>query len=196
MKRFVSGFLATILLGLCCACAGKEVNSSSMAAAATASPPPSVTPTASPSPSPSSSPAPSPIPLLPTLAPPDSSASSAWSADVDVDLTVLSSTMVYAEVYNMMMNPDDYIGKRVRIRGQFTAHQDTTTGTVSCGVIVKDATACCAEGFDLIMPEDAVYPDDYPVQDAEITVTGILQADRTLEDVGIIFLQLSQIVIE
>ena len=96
----------------------------------------------------------------------------------------------------MLMSPDDYIGKRVRIRGQFTAHQDVTTGAVSCGVIVKDATACCAEGFDLIMPDGLVYPNDYPAQDAEITVTGILQADRTLEDVGIVFLQLSQIVFE
>ena len=28
----------------------------------------------------------------------------------DVDLTVLSSTMVYSEVYNMMVSPDNYKG--------------------------------------------------------------------------------------
>lgn len=195
MKRVLSGFMAATLLFLCCACSDKEVASSSMADVATASPLPSSAPTAT---SPST-PSPSPIPVLPTLAPPDSSPSAEKAETqngVDVDLTVLSSTMVYAEVYNMLMNPDDYIGKRVRIRGQFTAHQDTTTGAVSCGVIVKDATACCAEGFDLIVPEGWVYPNDYPAQDEEITVTGILQADRTLEDVGIVFLQLSQIVFE
>lgn len=30
---------------------------------------------------------------------------------VDVDLTVLSSTMVYAEVYDMVNTPDNYLGK-------------------------------------------------------------------------------------
>ena len=32
---------------------------------------------------------------------------------VDVDLTVLSSTMVYSEAYNMMYYPENYIGKTV-----------------------------------------------------------------------------------
>ena len=31
----------------------------------------------------------------------------------DVDLTNLSSTMVYSEVYNMMSTPENYIGKTV-----------------------------------------------------------------------------------
>ena len=38
---------------------------------------------------------------------------------VDVDLTRLSSTMVYSEVYNMMYAPDDYIGKTIKMTGQF-----------------------------------------------------------------------------
>ncbi len=39
---------------------------------------------------------------------------------VDVDLTVLSSTMVYSEVYNMLYNdPAHYLGKTVKARGIF-----------------------------------------------------------------------------
>lgn len=38
---------------------------------------------------------------------------------VDVDLTRLSSTMVYSEVYNMMNAPGDYIGKTIKMKGQF-----------------------------------------------------------------------------
>ena len=38
---------------------------------------------------------------------------------VDVDLTKLSSTMVYSEVYNMMSSPESYMGKRVRMKGSF-----------------------------------------------------------------------------
>ena len=36
---------------------------------------------------------------------------------VDVDLTRLSSTMVYSEVYNMMNAPGDYIGKTIKMTG-------------------------------------------------------------------------------
>lgn len=37
------------------------------------------------------------------------------SGEPDVDLTTLSSTMVYSEVYNMMCEPDRYLGKRIKM---------------------------------------------------------------------------------
>ena len=118
------------------------------------------------------------------------------TVSVDVDLTTLSSTMVYAEVFNMMMSPDDYIGKTIRMAGIFTVYQDPETKQVYCGVIVEDATACCAQGFDLVMPEERSYPQDYPDPESEITVVGTLQADRTLEEHGIIFLRLEDVTFE
>lgn len=125
---------------------------------------------------------------------PDSQEAPAVS--VDVDLTTLSSTMVYAEVFNMMMSPDDYIGRTIRMTGIFTVYQDPETKQVYCGVIVEDATACCAQGFDLVMPEKRSYPQDYPAPESEITVVGTLQADRTLEEHGIIFLRLEDVTFE
>ena len=41
------------------------------------------------------------------------------SEGVDVDLTMMSSTMVYAEVLNMQQSPKDYLGKIVKMRGPF-----------------------------------------------------------------------------
>lgn len=125
---------------------------------------------------------------------PDSQEAPAVS--VDVDLTTLSSTMVYAEVFNMMMSPDDYIGRTIRMTGIFTVYQDPETKQVYCGVVVEDATACCAQGFDLVMPEERSYPQDYPAPESEITVVGTLQADRTLEEHGIIFLRLEDVTFE
>ena len=43
---------------------------------------------------------------------------------VDVDLTKLSSTMVYSEVYNMVNTPEDYTGKTVRMTGSFNLWHD------------------------------------------------------------------------
>ena len=115
---------------------------------------------------------------------------------VDVDLTTLSSTMVYAEVFNMMLSPDDYIGKTIRITGIFSVYQDPKTKQVYCGVIVQDATACCAQGFDLVLSEELSYPQDYPDPESEITVVGTLQADRTLKENGIVFLRLENVTFE
>lgn len=114
-------------------------------------------------------------------------------SSVDLDLTVLSSTMVYAEVFNMMSNPNDYIGKTVRVKGLFSIYQEPETQKVYCGVIVQDATACCAQGFDVVMPDDSRYPDDYPPAQSEVTVVGTIEADRTLEEYGILVLRLGNV---
>ena len=96
------------------------------------------------------------------------------SADViDVDLTVLSSTMVYSEVYNMMVTPEDYIGKTVKMKGQYAVFHDETTGNYYFACIIQDATACCAQGIEFVLTKDYTYPDDYPEADAEICVVGV-----------------------
>ena len=100
---------------------------------------------------------------------------------VDVDLTVLSSTMVYSEVYNMLYNdPAHYLGKTVKARGTFSIYQLVTDGVlqpdpVSYACIISDAAACCAEGMEFVLEGDLTYPDDYPELGTEITVIGEFQ---------------------
>ena len=105
------------------------------------------------------------------------------SADgVEVDLTVLSSTMVYSEVYNMLYNdPAHYLGKTVKARGEFSIYQLVTDGVlqpdpVAYACIIADATACCAEGMEFVPEGDLTYPEDYPELGAEITVIGEFQS--------------------
>ena len=105
------------------------------------------------------------------------------SADgADVDLTVLSSTMVYSEVYNMLYNdPAHYLGKTVKARGTFSIYQLVTDGVlqpdpVSYACIISDAAACCAEGMEFVLEGDLTYPDDYPELGTEITVIGEFQS--------------------
>ena len=107
---------------------------------------------------------------------------SAQSADgIDVDLTKLSSTMVYSEVYNMMYTPDDYIGKTVKMKGQFAigyayntdGTPDESTARFAC--VIADATACCSQGLEFILTGEHTYPDEYPELGAEITVVGTFE---------------------
>lgn len=95
------------------------------------------------------------------------------SSNYDVDLTQLSSTMVYSEVYNMFSNPDDYMGKSIKMTGLFSVYEDELTGNRYFSCIIEDATACCAQGIEFVL-QDAKYPDDYPAIDSEITVSGIM----------------------
>lgn len=102
-------------------------------------------------------------------------------SDVDVDLTVISNTVVYSELYNMLYyDPEHYIGKTVKMSGEFAAYQMVVDNVmqpdpVAYACIVSDATACCAEGMEFILEENGVYPEDYPALGAEITVTGEFQ---------------------
>ena len=107
----------------------------------------------------------------------------ASSNGVDVDLTVLSSTMVYSEVYNMLyFYPEDYYGKTVKMTGQFNVYQWVDESgvvadmPVAYACIISDATACCAEGMEFVLKDDLAYPDDYPELGTEITVIGEFQS--------------------
>ena len=58
---------------------------------------------------------------------------------VDVDLTRLSSTMVYSEVHNIVYTPGDYIGKTIKMMGQFVYYENPDRR--SCPTPTQDSTA-------------------------------------------------------
>ena len=86
---------------------------------------------------------------------------------VDVDLTTMSSTMVYSEVLNMMSYPDNYKGKIIRMNGTYQSVYDENTGNTYYYCVIKDATACCASGLEFVLVEG-----EYPPEESEITVQG------------------------
>jgi len=93
------------------------------------------------------------------------------NASVDVDLTKMSATMVYSEVYNMIALPDNYLGQTVRMNGQFQVYEGD--GRNYYVVLIADAMACCQQGMEFVLGGDASYPEDYPEPGTEVTVTGV-----------------------
>lgn len=110
-----------------------------------------------------------------------------------VDLTALSSTMVYAEVFNMTTFPEDYVGKTVKMRGQFSTGklyaQDGTDGSMVFACIIQDATSCCAQGIPFDLAGSFSYPEDYPQLGDQITVMGTFE--KCTQD-GLEFYRLSR----
>ena len=99
--------------------------------------------------------------------------SEAQGAGIDIDLTTLSSTMVYSEVFNMLSTPEDYLGKSVKMRGAFSVYHDEVTDHYYFACLIADATACCQQGIEFLWEGEHTYPDDYPPLGTEITVTGV-----------------------
>ena len=87
-----------------------------------------------------------------------------------VDLTKLSSTMVYSEVSQMMERPDDYIGKTIIMNGVCTLYYNTTDESQTYyACLIKDATACCSQGLEFTLTDGQ----EYPPLDSEIKVKGV-----------------------
>lgn len=110
---------------------------------------------------------------------------------VDVDLTQLSSTLVYAEVYNMATNPQDYVGKTVRMQGNLVyqvVNGQPNPDYLAC--MISDATACCAQGIEFVLAQPL---EEYPALGSMVTVTGVL---TSYESSGNIFLRLKDAALE
>ena len=102
---------------------------------------------------------------------------------IDVDFSKFSSVMAYSGIYDMMINPDSYLGKTVRVKGKFDTIHDDETGEDYFAVVVMDASMCCAAGLDFTLKGKRKYPDDYPEIGTEITVTGKFERYTEGEDV-------------
>ena len=120
---------------------------------------------------------------------PDGSSAAVSPAAVDLDLTQLSSTMVYSEVYNIMTDPEEYVGQTIRMEGQCLSAYYEPTKTTYYSIVVQDATACCAQGIEYILPDGQSYPAD----GGEATVVGRFEA---YDEEGTVWYHLVDAVVE
>lgn len=105
---------------------------------------------------------------------------------VDYDLTQMSSDMVYATVYQLMVKPDEYVGKTFRIDGNFYATYYEPTQKYYFYCVIQDATACCAQGLEFVWDDGThVYPDEYPEDNAEVIIEGTFETYREEGDASL-----------
>lgn len=112
--------------------------------------------------------------------------------DIDLDLTTMSSTMVYSEVYNIMCYPDEYREKCIKMSGTCSIFEDLTTGQLYYACIIQDATQCCQQGIEFNLQDSYIYPDDYPENGQEVTVVGIFE---TYAEDGVLYCRLRDAVL-
>ena len=99
-------------------------------------------------------------------------------SDIDIDLTAMSSDMVYSTVYQMVYNPKEYIGKTIKMAGQyFVAYSNNPENTNFYNYcLVADAKACCQQGLEFACADGHnTYPDDFPEDETNIEVVGVFE---------------------
>lgn len=100
------------------------------------------------------------------------------SNKIDIDLNNLNANVVYSQVFLMMTEPDKFIGKRIRMSGQFNvyaAEEGNPSGvTEYYAIIIADAQACCQQGIEFVWPGHT-YPEGFPEVKSNASVTGIFE---------------------
>lgn len=101
-----------------------------------------------------------------------SEVSSAADTSEEIDLTQMGSTMVYSYVYSMVSEPDSFIGQRFRLSGTYGESYWEETDTTYHFVLISDATACCAQGLEFVLTDEAAA---YPVEGDEVEISGLFE---------------------
>ena len=101
---------------------------------------------------------------------------SASPAGADLDLTGLSGTAAYSEVYNITNNPAKYRGKTLRLAGYTASNYYAPTDTTYYSVIIPDAGSCCSQGIEYLLAEG----ERYPIDGTDVVISGTFEAYEEL----------------
>ncbi len=91
--------------------------------------------------------------------------------EIDMDLTAMSDTVMYSVVTDMANNPEEYVGRTIKMTGAFASMYVEEQGKTLYACLIQDATACCSQGLEF---EPTEKPDESLEQGGEITVVGVL----------------------
>jgi len=92
---------------------------------------------------------------------------------ITLDFTKMNYNMATGIVFDMMIDPEKYKNKTVKIHGQFLS--DVYEGTRTFAVVIWDAGGCCPTGVNVVPLEGKKYPEDFPPNESEVTITGTLE---------------------
>ena len=116
------------------------------------------------------------------------------SGKIDVDLTKMNANMIYSYIFEMVVDPDSYTGKTIKVSGFFYSVVDQESGERYYAVIIPDALACCKQGMEFKWLGEHSYPEDYPAENQEITITGTYKTDTMEGDITYSYLEVSELI--
>ena len=95
---------------------------------------------------------------------------------VDYDLSSMGPDMVYATIYQMMIDPKSYVGKSFKVTGNYYSSYSKENDQYYHFCMVKDAAACCAQGLELLWADENMNKhENCPDEEALVTVEGVFE---------------------
>ena len=91
---------------------------------------------------------------------------------IDIDLTKMGGTTAYAYLINILTEPADYVGQRIRMRGTADESYLEETETTYHYVVLFDESSCCAQGVEYVLSDERA---EYPALESAFEITGTLQ---------------------
>lgn len=79
-------------------------------------------------------------------------------AQVDIDVLNLSDIVAFAQVNNMMMMADDYLGMTVKVHGNYYRHYIEEIDFSYHFLLLVDGTNCCTGILEFMMEDGVEYP--------------------------------------
>ena len=95
---------------------------------------------------------------------------------IDIDVTNFSITILYPLVENMLFYPDDYMGKIVKIKGDFKYWEDEASKENVYMLVVSDEAQCCSAEIEIRFESDFDYS-KLPNRGDEFTIIGRFDSD-------------------
>ena len=101
--------------------------------------------------------------------------------------------MIYSQIFNMLIMPEEYVDKTIKVKGAFEIYPNENGEIDFFTLTVMDATACCKEGIDFIWAGNHTYPNDYPKEGQEITITGTYRVATLDGDISYSYLEVTEL---
>jgi len=91
---------------------------------------------------------------------------------IDLDLTLLSTTLAQAEASNILTYPANYEGKTIKLNGLYATEYNDKLNKYYHYIIYTDQS-CCVYPIEFKLNGEHTYPDDYPKPGTWISLTGV-----------------------
>lgn len=95
---------------------------------------------------------------------------------IDIDLSEVNDNLNYAQMKQVMADPQAYAGRTMCVRGKFSYSEATGRSMI----VLCDASGCCEITLQFLL-DGMTYPDDFPPLYTDVAVTGRLEV---LDDAG------------
>ncbi len=113
------------------------------------------------------------------------------NSGVDHDLTGMSATMLFGQVFDILHNSENYYESTIRLEGEFEVLVNAVSDESVYTLIVEDEGGCCAQWLRLKMAEGVDI--DIPEAGAAVLLEGKVVAAEDASDENDIYIEISSL---